>query len=195
MQKEKDKIKNSDLPRGYISFSAWKLWSSSQEKYYAKYVLGETERQTEALLRGKKFAESQETLRGKFGEVPIECLTQKGLKLYGKLDFYDGKTIVDDKTSKNFANIHKRSEEQILFYQLIIYRRDGFIPRGELHHYQTNDDMAILLGEKEINNKPTIYLCKQPTVKKLLSLEKKIERDTKDIIKYIKWKQKQQTKK
>lgn len=181
-------IKNEELPKGYLSFSAWKLWQTSQDKFFNKYVLGEEDRRTEALILGKKFAESQEIKNGKYGEVPIECITKNGLKLYGKCDFYDGKTIIDDKTSKNFKNIHKKAEEQILFYQLIIYRSEGKVVNGEIHHWQTRDDMEILLLGSEIDEKPTIYKCKKPTVKKLLSLEKKIEKDTINIIKYLKWK-------
>lgn len=181
-------IDNQNLPRGYISFSSWKLWQSSQDKWYSKYILGESERQTEALTRGKKFAEAQEIKNGKYGEIEIECITKNGLKLYGKCDFYDGFKIIDDKTSRNFKNIHKRSEEQILFYQLIIFRSDNRIVDGELHHYQTRDDMAILMGEEEIDEKPTIYKCKKPTKAELLKIEKKIENDTKNIIKYIQWK-------
>jgi len=182
-------IDNKDLPRGYLSFSAWKLWTSSQEGYYKKYILNAPERTTEALARGKKFAEAQELKNGVFGEVAIECFTKNGLKLYGKLDFYDGYKIVDDKTSRDFKKIHKRSEEQILYYQLIIFRTDERIVGGELHHYQTRDDMAILMGEAEIDEKPTIYKCKKPSKAKLIALEKKIEKDVRNIIKYIKWKQ------
>lgn len=181
-------IKNNELPRGYISFSAWKLWQTSQDGYYKKYILNVAERTTEALARGKKFAEAQEIKNGEFGEVEIECLTKNGLRLYGKLDFYDGYKIIDDKTSRNFKNIHKRSEEQILFYQLIIYRSTGRIVEGELHHWQTRDDMAILLGEEEIDSSATIYKCKKPSVKKLLALEKKLEKDVINILKYLKWK-------
>ena len=183
------KIDNKNLPRGYMSFSAWKLWTSSQEGYYKKYILNQSERTTEALARGKRFAEAQELKNGAFGEVAIECFTKNGLKLYGKLDFYDGNKIVDDKTSRNFKNIHKRSEEQILYYQLIIFRSDLRIVDGELHHWQTRDDMEILMGHEEIDIKPTIYKCKKPTKSKLLALEKKIEKDVRNIIKYIQWKQ------
>lgn len=182
-------IDNNNLPRGYMSFSGWKLWNSSQDNYYKKYILNAPERTTEALARGKRFAEAQELKNGAFGEVAIECFTRNGLKLYGKLDFYDGSKIIDDKTSRNFKNIHKRSEEQILYYQLIIFRSDNKIVDGELHHYQTRDDMEILMGHEEIDAKPTIYKCKKPTKAKLLALEKKIEKDVINIIKYIKWKQ------
>lgn len=181
-------IDNKDLPRGYISFSAWNLWNTSQDKFYAKYVLGEEERRTEALILGKKFAEAQELKNGKYGEIEIECVTSNGLKIYGKCDYFDGEKIIDDKTSRNFKNIHKRAEEQILFYQLIVYRSFNKIVDGEIHHYQTRDDMAILMGEAEIDEKPTIYKCKKPTVKKLLTLEKKLEKDAINIINYIKWK-------
>lgn len=182
------KIKNKGLPKGYLSFSAWKLWQTSQDSYYQKYILNAPDKNTEALARGKRFAEAQELKNGVYGEVNIECLTKNGLKLYGKLDFYDGNKIVDDKTSKNFKNIHKRSEEQILFYQLIIYRTDGRIVDGELHHWQTRDDMEILLGHEEIDSKPTVYPCKKPTKAKLLAYERKIERDAINIIKYLQWK-------
>lgn len=181
-------IKNSDLPKGYISFSAWKLWQTSQKKFYDKYILGQEERKTEALILGKKFAEQQEIKNGKYGEIEIECITSNGLKLYGKCDYYDGKKIIDDKTSRNFKNIHKRAEEQILFYQLIVYKSAKKIVEGEIHHYQTQDDMALLLGEEKIDSTATVYKCKKPTVKKLLALEKKIEKDTLNIIKYLKWK-------
>lgn len=181
-------IENQKLPKGYISFSAWKLWQSSQEKFYNKYILGEVERATEALTRGKKFAEAQELKNGKYGEIEIECITTNGLKLYGKCDKYDGNTIIDDKTSRDFSKIHKRAEEQILFYQLIIHRSTGKIVDGELHHYQTRDDMAILFGEAEIDEKPTVYKCKKPTLKQLAVFEKKIEKDAINIIKYLKWK-------
>jgi len=180
------------LPKGYLSFSAWKLWSSSQEKYFDKYVLNKEERVTEALARGKKFAEEQELKNGIYGEVPIECVTTNGVKLYGKCDYFDGDTIIDDKTSQNFKNIHKRSEEQILFYQLIIYKATGKIVKGELHHYQTRDDMAILLGQAEMDTHATVYKCKKPTLLQLKKLEKKIETDVRNIIKYLQWKQQQQ---
>lgn len=182
------KIENNNLPKGYISFSAWKLWQTSKEKFYSKYILGEEERRTEALILGKKFAEEQEIKNGKYGEIAIECFTLNGLKIYGKCDFFDGKKIIDDKTSKNFKNIHKRAEEQILFYQLIVFRSYNKIVEGEIHHYQTRDDMDILLGHEQIDNKPTIYKCKKPTIKKLLALEKKLEKDAINIIKYLQWK-------
>lgn len=181
-------INNQNLPKGYLSFSAWKLWQTSQEKFYNKYILGEEEKKTEALILGKKFAEAQEIKNGKYGEIEIECVTSNGLKLFGKCDFYDGETIIDDKTSKNFKNIHKRSEEQILFYQLIVYRSSNKIVKGEIHHWQTRDDMAILMGEEQIDDKATVYKCRKPTVKRLLALEKKLEQDANNIIKYIQWK-------
>ncbi len=181
-------LENNKLPRGYISFSAWKLWQTSQENFFRKYVLGEEEKRTFALTLGKRFAEQQEVKNGKFGEIEIECFTKNGLKLYGKCDFYDGSKIIDDKTSRNFKNIHKRAEEQILFYQLIVYRQEGRIVDGEIHHWQTQDDMDILLGAQEIADTATVYLCKKPTIKRLLALERKIEKDADNIIKYLKWK-------
>jgi len=181
-------INTNDLPRGYLSFSGYKLWLSSQQKYFDKYIIGTEERYSEALLRGKLFAEQQEIKNGIYGEIEIDCVTDKGVKLFGKLDFFDGTTIIDDKTSMNFSNIKKRSEEQILFYQLILYKKHGKVFNGELHHYQTQNDMAILLGDKEIADTATIYKCKKPTIKVLKDLEKKIEKDVINIINYITWK-------
>lgn len=129
-----------NLPKGYLSYSAYALWKQSPARYISKYFEGEDDFRTVETEFGKKIAEQLETERDD-GIIPytkseydIKEELDPGLFILGRLDGFDEDTlkVSEIKTGhKNKAgkspwdNVKVRKHKQLPFYCLLVLLRFG----------------------------------------------------------------------
>lgn len=136
-----------DLPRKYLSYSAFSLWKSSKDAFRRRYYLNEEIFSTLQSEFGKAQHERMEANPDvKGSETKIDC-TCDGIPLLGYVDSLDPDTlkIIDfkfshlSKTGKEPWDIVKvRKHQQFPFYCLIVKEKYGkYNPEVELHWHET----------------------------------------------------------
>ena len=168
------------MPTTYLSFTQWNMWLTNPEDYKRRYFLGIKQESNKYLEFGKKVDEAietrrtdDETLHGismlipRYQVMQAEIVTEhKGLKLYGKLDTFNPKTLAfrDYKTSKNkWTQGQADSNLQMTMYALILSLEHNQMPAsihidwietkeedgemkitGKLHEFETKRSLAQL---------------------------------------------------
>jgi hypothetical protein len=135
------------LPRGYLSYSALRLWESSKAKYRAKYYFGEEGFQGgKEMQYGKRFAAAMEngededilisaasSLIPKYSKIEFEIKVEfNGIILLGKLDSFDPKTksFLEYKTGKYpWTQAKVDADEQMTTYFMLIYLKYKKLPK------------------------------------------------------------------
>lgn len=135
-----------NLPKPYLSYSAYSLWKQNKEGYRKRYYLNEAPIDTPQTRFGKEqhaLKELDETVEG--SETRIECIID-GLTLMGYVDSLDANLKVIDfkfshlsKTGKEpWDAVKVRKHEQFPFYCLIVRESHGkYNPECELHWHET----------------------------------------------------------
>lgn len=160
-----------NLPRGYLSYSAYSLWQSDKTRFRQKYYEGIDNFQTAETIFGHKIAKSLEDGQKIEGikeyekaEKKIEVELVEGLKILGYLDGFTEETlkIIELKTGhldKNgkapWDNLKVRRHKQLVFYCLLVNLKYGkYNPdvtlqwlETEFKREQIEFDGHILLGE------------------------------------------------
>lgn len=130
-----------NLPRGYLSYSAFTLWQSDKDRFRKKYYLGEDDFQTAETIFGHQIAkklEDGEKIEGvkeyEKAEKKIEVQLIEGLKILGYLDGFTEDTlkIVELKTGHvnkdgkaPWDNLKVRRHKQLVFYCLLVNLKYG----------------------------------------------------------------------
>lgn len=125
-----------NLPRPYLSYSQFDLWTKNKEGYRRRYYYNEEGFMTPEIVFGKKIAKHMEDGGHIEGLVPadnveyrIEIEIDKGLKLLGYLDRFDSKLnkVIEIKTGhKNkegkepWDTLKVRRHKQLTFYTLLV---------------------------------------------------------------------------
>lgn len=136
-----------DLPRKYLSYSAFSLWKSSKDSFRKRYYLNEEIFDTQQSRFGKEQHERMEASPDvKGSETKIEC-TIDGIPLLGYVDSLcpDTLKIIDfkfshlSKTGKEpWDNVKVRKHQQFPFYCLIVKGMfDRYNGEVELHWHET----------------------------------------------------------
>lgn len=151
-----------NLPKGYLSYSAWSLWKQSKESYRKRYYLNEKAPETPQTRFGKEqhaIKEADESVVG--SETQLKAEISEGLMIMGFLDSLDPDTlkIIDfkfshlSKTGKEpWDAVKVRKHEQFPFYCLMVKVNFGrFNPECELHWHETKfkeNKVAVYQGRK-----------------------------------------------
>jgi len=136
-----------NLPRKYLSYSAFSLWKSSKDQYRKRYYLNEEIFDTVQSRFGKEQHERmEENPDVKGSETKIECEIE-GIPILGYVDSLDPDTlkIIDfkfshlSKSGKEPWDIVKvRKHQQFPFYCLIVKTIHGkYNEEVELHWHET----------------------------------------------------------
>lgn len=136
-----------DLPRKYLSYSAFSLWKSSKDAFRKRYYLNEEIFDTQQSRFGKEQHEIMENNPDvKGSESKIECVIE-GIPLLGYVDSLcpDTLKIIDfkfshlSKTGKEpWDNVKVRKHQQFPFYCLIVKGMyDRYNEEVELHWHET----------------------------------------------------------
>lgn len=147
-----------NLPRGYLSYSAWDLWTKSPTQFRKRYYENETPFETTETRFGKKIADLLESGIKIDGidhceevEYPFD-FEHEGLRLYGRLDGFNPSdfSIIEIKTGHANKDgkapwdaVKVRKHKQLVFYALVI----------ELMHGQVNDLVRLFWLETEFEKK------------------------------------------
>lgn len=143
-----------NLPRKYLSYSAFDLWLKNPEAYRRKYYLGEPDFQTAETMFGKTIAEKLEGGHAPEGlmlyknkEYRIEVELEEGLRLLGYLDAFneDDLSILEFKTghldSKGkvpWDKVKVQKHKQLVFYSLLVKLKYGKVnPKVHLQWLET----------------------------------------------------------
>lgn len=180
-------MKNTKLPKEYLSYSQYALWNSNKDAYRRRYYLNEKSPETAETIFGKKVGRYLEELdktavtdeereilnkveRYSKPEYKIE-IDLEGTKLLGYLDSFDPKKkrFLEYKTShKNKQGedywTHKKvqNHEQLDFYSLLV----------EMKHGKVQDDCKLVYMETEVT--PVTYKGRE-TGKRHISLNGEIK--------------------
>lgn len=129
-----------NLPRGYLSYSAYTLWNQSKDRFARKYFLGEDDFSTAETEFGKKIAEQLETERDDeiipytHSEYDIKEELVPGLMLLGRLDGFDEDTLKVSEIKSGHRNkdgkapwdrLKVRKHKQLPFYCLLVLLKFG----------------------------------------------------------------------
>lgn len=129
-----------NLPKGYLSYSAYDLWKKSKEQYRKRYYMNEKQFDTAETLFGKAtdtHLDEGGTIDGVINfnnpQYSVE-VEYKGLKLLSRLDDFNADTlqILERKTGhKNLQGkspwdiVKVRKHQQLLFYSTVIELKHG----------------------------------------------------------------------
>ena len=124
-----------NLPKKYLSYSAWNLWRTNKDEYRARYYEGKPSIETTETIFGKTIAKKLEDDEKIIGsETRIELEIVPGLKLLGYLDAFDEETysITEYKTghlSKDgkepWSQIKVEKHKQLDWYSLLVKEKYG----------------------------------------------------------------------
>lgn len=130
-----------ELPRPYISYSAWKLWRTSKTQYRKRYYENEKSFETIETIFGKKIADLLETNDPSVAHIPNYAGKERkvekeieGTMVMGRLDgfneekikFLDHKSGHADKDGKppwSRLKVHKL--DQLPFYSMLLKEIHG----------------------------------------------------------------------
>lgn len=146
-----------ELPRGYLSQSAYVLWKQSKDRFRRKYYEGEPDFETAETRFGKEFADKLEKERGdevipyKLSEYDIKVEVEPTLWLLGRLDGFDEDTLKVSEIKSGHKNkkgkapwdaVKVRKHVQLPFYCLLV----------ELKFGKYNPDVTLQWFETEFKN-------------------------------------------
>ena len=130
-----------DLPRDYLSYSAYSLWKKDKNKFRRKYYENEKDFENAETIFGKKIAKALEdgkSIKGvektKHPEYKIEAKLEDGLKILGYLDDLDEDTLqirefktghLNAKGKAPWDAVKVRKHKQLVFYCLLVKLKFG----------------------------------------------------------------------
>lgn len=144
-----------NLPKGYLSYSAYIMWIRSKDSFRKKYYLGIDDFKNKETIFGKKIDKHLEeggVIEGveKYhsAQHQIEVEIEPGLKILGYLDDFDEETlsILEVKTGHTLKsgkapwdNIKVRKHKQLVYYALLVYLKYGkYNPKVKLTWLETD---------------------------------------------------------
>lgn len=124
-----------NLPKPYLSYSAWTLWKNNKNEFRARYYEGKPGIETVETVFGKKIArqlEEDESIPG--SETRIELEVIPGLMLLSYLDEFDEATLSitehktghrnkDGKVPWDMVKVHKH--KQLDWYSMMVKKKYG----------------------------------------------------------------------
>lgn len=125
-----------NLPKGYLSWSSYKLWKTSKDQFRKKYYYDDyRDLQTAEILFGKSIATKlekkekvlEDILLCSHSEYPLE-VNFKGITLKGFIDCFDPETlqIIEYKTGhKPWTKPLVQKHKQLDFYCLMTFLKFG----------------------------------------------------------------------
>jgi hypothetical protein len=142
-----NKLKKSNSPRPYLSWSQYYIWKSNPEQYKQIYIYGKEGFHNQAMRLGKTLAQRMET-NINTDDTNLEQVamflphspkreyeintTFKKLPLYGKLDGFNPrskkKIIREIKTGTNWTQRKADTLEQLTFYSILVLSKYGKLP-------------------------------------------------------------------
>ena len=134
-----------DLPRGYLSYSAFDLWCRNKDQFRKRYYESEKPFETPETLFGKKIAEMIENNEHHDDKIVSKIINYpckeyeievdvKGLKIVGRLDqFHDTEYRVHEiKTGHRSPSgkvpwdpVKVRKHKQLVWYSLLVELKHG----------------------------------------------------------------------
>jgi len=137
-----------NLPKPYLSYSAYSLWKSSKKGYRKRYYENEKPFENTETVFGKEVHERFEKYESIVGsETMIEVNLTPELKLLGYIDSFniDNLAFVDFKTGHlskagkvPWDNLKVRKHKQLVFYSLLIRIKYGsYNKKAQLHWIET----------------------------------------------------------
>lgn len=165
-----------NLPRGYLSYSAYDLFNKDKQGYIDKYILGKKDFDTVQSRFGRemhKIKEQDNSVQG--SETRLECIIDSNLKLLGYLDSLDTDyKVIDfkfshrDKSGKAPWNKLKvRKHKQFVMYCLLVKNIYGTYNKNcEIHWHETKKESletkvnGVILGCNSFNMSLTGYVEK-----------------------------------
>lgn len=155
-----------NLPRKYLSYSAFTLWKSDKERFRRKYYENDPSADifTQEILFGKTIAkrlEDGDKIEGviSYGnpETKLEVEAIDGLKLLGYVDDFneDDLSFVEYKTGRlsvdgkePWSLLKARKHKQLVFYSLLIQLKYGkYNPDVKLQWLETEWDIKTYKGQ------------------------------------------------
>lgn len=119
-----------NLPKPYLSYSAWNLFKTNKDEFRARYYEGKPSMITPEILFGKKIAKELEDDDKIVGsETRIEIEITPGLKLLGYLDGFDEDTFaiteyktghLDVKGKVPWTQVKVQKHKQLDWYSLLV---------------------------------------------------------------------------
>lgn len=134
-----------ELPRGYLSYSAYALWKRDRGAFRQKYYYGAPSFETPETMYGRDIAKAFENNDPRVAHVPRYPISEhsikiayKGITLLGYIDSYDparhafleyktGHTRKDG--SAPWSQLLVAKHEQLDFYSLLIELKEGSVAR------------------------------------------------------------------
>lgn len=129
-----------NLPRGYISYSAYTLWKSSKKGYRNRYYLNEEGFQTPQTMFGKATDEHLDNggkidgvIEMSHNQYKIEA-EHEGLNLLGYLDAFDEPTLqilerktghLNPKGKAPWDRMKVRRHKQLVYYSILVEKKFG----------------------------------------------------------------------
>lgn len=124
-----------NLPRPYLSFSAYDLWCKNKDAFRRRYYENEKPFETIETIFGKevhRLKEVDDTVKG--SETRIEVELVPGLKLLGYIDSLDEETLMiidfktghrDSKGNPPWNKVKVYKHKQLVFYCLLVLLKYG----------------------------------------------------------------------
>ncbi len=153
---------NFNLPRGYLSYSAWNLWNTNKEEFRKRYYEGKPSINTPETIFGKKIAKRLEDghkfegIEYEVAEMKLEVKLVGNLKLLSYLDGFNPKflSIVEIKTGhKNkdgkvpWDNVKVAKHRQLDFYSMMVKKSYGNV----------NNNCTLIWLETKFKTKETEF--------------------------------------
>lgn len=151
-----------NLPRKYLSYSAYSLWKKNKDQFRQRYYEGEKPFETAETIFGKKIAKQLEqgvkingVITGDRPEYCIEVELEPGLKLLGYLDNFIEKklSVIEYKTGHKdpsgkspWDQLKVRKHLQLVWYSLLVKIKHGRV--GQWHTLQW---LETRFAEKKIS--------------------------------------------
>ena len=161
-------------PRPYFSFSSYRLFGQSPDKWRKHYLLGEEGIQTPAMAFGKEMALIRENgndeglehltmFLPKYPRREVEMTTVikvdgKKVILLGKFDGADFKKhlIGEDKTGKSWTQKMADDSEQLTWYAFLYFQRKKIIQKLELNWVATTTQDGKIVATGEVKTFSTL---------------------------------------
>lgn len=173
-----------NLPKGYLSWSAYDLWVHNKNAFRKRYYEGVKMFETPEILYGKSRAKELEddpTVVG--SETYIEVFIDEGLKIMGYLDSFEDTTlsITEYKTAHaspkgkapwDIKKVNKHG--QLVFYQLLVREKfQKFNPLVRLKWFETEVEHPVIIykGCRLISKKKIKGTGREEVFERIISSE------------------------
>ena len=124
-----------NLPRNYLSYSAYSLWHKDKDQFRRRYYLNEKPFETVETIFGKTVHDLKEKDDSVIGsETSIQITIDNDLNLLGYLDSFNEETLaivdfksghLDSKGKAPWDRVKVQKHKQLVFYSLLVLKKHG----------------------------------------------------------------------